>query len=363
MKILYVSNPNNPLTQVWVNWFANHGHEVALISDTLTRTEWPGIRIYKLPEKYNTRIIRFIIWEMWTRQIISQWRPDILHAHRVSSAGWLGAYTGFHPFIVTPWGSDILLHPERSIIARYLAQKVLKTADIITMSSELLRNKAVYYGAKIERCKKILWGVDLTIFMPRNSVQLRDELNLGNSQVVFSPRAINPLYNIDMIIESISNVVKEFPNVIYLIQNYNTDEKYRERLLNRIRELDITEHIRWISFEPPERYSTYFQCADVVISVPSSDSIPVTVLEALACGAPVIVSDLPSLREIITNTKNGFIVPVKNHKELEKATIYLLKNPQLREEFYRYNSKWIQENANREIEMGKMEELYFSLIG
>jgi len=344
-----------------VNWFATHGHNVAVISDTPLEAEWPGIQIFKLPEKFNTRVIRFIIWEIWTRQIINRWRPDILHAHRVSSAGWLATFSGFHPFIVTTWGSDLLVHPNKSIVTKYLARKVIRSADLVTASSELLRNTAIFFGAENNQCRKISWGVDLSKFRPGKSDPLREELGVGNAPLVFCPRAIKPLYNIDTIIESIPLVIKSIPNVIYILQYYNVDPIYKENLNFRINELDIYDLIRWIPFQQVDRFVDYFRISDVVISVPSSDSIPVSVLEALACGKPVIVSDLPSLKEIIKNKINGLIVPVRDYQELATATINILKNPILQQKFYDYNIKWIQENANREIELKKMEDLYYSL--
>lgn len=362
MRILYISDSNSTNTRVWVNWFANQGHKVCLISDTLSQTDWPGMKIYNLPAKFNVRIIRFLIWEIWTRQILNIWQPDILHAHRVSSAGWLGAFSNFHPLVVTPWGSDLLIHPNRSIIARKLAKIVLQKADLITLNSKTLLKQAIRYGADPTHSHQISWGVDLKIFHPEKTNKLREELGIGDAPVVLSPRGVKPIYNQDIIIESIPLVLSKFPKVIYLMQNYNIVSNYKAQLLKRINELGISNSIRWLPFQASNRYVDFFRMSNVVISVPSSDSIPTTVLEALACGSPVIVSDLPSLREIITHEVNGLIVPAKSIQTLAQATIELLNNPQMRDAFSQYNNKWALTHANREIEMKKMEILYNNLL-
>ncbi len=362
MKILYITNPDSANTKVWINWFANRGHQVCLISDTYSQINWPGMEIYDLPKKFNIRIIRYFLWEIWIRDILKEWQPDILHAHRVSSAGWLGSFSGFHPFVVTPWGSDLFLQPERSYIARKLANIVLKNADLITLNSISLHQKAIQFGADPNRCQFVSWGVDLNLFYPSKESTLREELGLGNAPIILSPRAVKPIYNLDVIIESIPIILNIFPDAIYLIQSYNIDEIYKNKLEKRINELGINSSLRWVPFQSSVRYADYFRISNAVISIPSSNSMPITVLEALACGAPVIVTDLPSMREIIVDQVNGKIVPTRNIQALANATIDLLKNPQMQASFSKYNTQWVQENANRDIEMKKMESLYLNLI-
>jgi glycosyltransferase involved in cell wall biosynthesis len=362
MRIIFIANPDSANTKVWVNWFARRGHQVSLISDTYSNINWPGMEIYDLPKKFNIRTIRYFLWELWIRKIIKEWHPDILHAHRVSSAGWLGSFSGFHPFVVTPWGSDLFLHPERSYIAHKLANIVLKNADLITLNSKTLHQKAIQLGADPNLCQFVSWGVDLNIFYPSTKTTLRKELGCGNAPIILSPRAVKPLYNLDVIIESIPMVLNIFPDAIYLIQSYNIDHIYKDKLEKRINELGINSSLQWVPFQSSERYVDYFRISNAVISIPSSDSMPITVLEALACGAPVIVSDLPSMREIIVDQVNGKIVPTRNVQALTNATIALLKDPQMQASFSRYNTQWVQENANRDYEMKKMESLYQNLM-
>lgn len=362
MKILYISNPNSHLTRVWVNWFANNGHQVSLIADTPLKNEWPNITIFDLPERLNIRIIRFLFWEIWTRQILRNWQPDILHTHRVSSAGWLGTFTNFHPFVVTAWGSDLLTHPMRSRIARELAQIVLRNADLITANSKTVLQQAINYGGNPSRCQKISWGVDLNQFYPENANRLREELNLGSGPIILSPRAVAPIYNTDVIIESIPLVLNQFPDVIYLILNSESNPTYKNILQKRVEELGINKSIRWIPFQTTERFIDFFRISTIVISIPSSDSIPTTILEAFACGSPVIVSNLPAINEIITNNINGIIVPINDCHALAQSIIEMLSNSQLRDTFARYNINWVIENANRETEMKRMEGLYYDLL-
>ena len=148
MKICYLANPNSTHTRRWLAWMAQRGHTVLLVADVSPAEPWLDTPLYDLPAGLNISVVKYFYWEFQLRQILRSWQPDILHAHRVSSAGWLGAFSGFHPFVVTPWGSDLYLHPQRSAAARRLAKIVLSRADLVTADSSDLCRKAIDYGAR-----------------------------------------------------------------------------------------------------------------------------------------------------------------------------------------------------------------------
>lgn len=342
----------------------HRGHSSILIADTPLVYPWQDIPIYNLPARVNMSVIRYFFWGIWVRQILRSWNPDVLHAHRVSSAGWLGAFSGFHPLTVTPWGSDLYLHPDRSRTASWLARRVMKSADLVTADSLDLCRKAIDFGARAESTHVIQWGVDLSLFKPvENRTHLRSLFGVSDGPVVLSPRGMNPVYNIDTIIRSIPLVKQAFPDVVYLLRMYNEDPKYQQEVEKLIVDLDLQHSIQWIGkIEPWERIVDTYNLADLAVSVPSSDSTAVSLLEAMACGLPVIASDLPSTREWIADSDNGTLVPVRDHLSLAEATIRLLRDPHQRANFAEKNLLLVQEKANHQTEMEKMEQLYLGLL-
>ena len=120
--------------------------------------------------------------------------------------------------------------------------------------------------------------------------------------------------------------------------------------------------VRWLSeITSREAVADLNRLADIAVSVPSSDGTPVSVLEAMACGAAPVVSDLPSLREWITDGENGLLVPVGDPEALAAAIVRLLQQPHLREQFRQRNQEIIHSRADHQVEMQKMEQLYESL--
>jgi glycosyltransferase involved in cell wall biosynthesis len=363
LKICYISNPNSIHTQRWLSWFSKRGHDVSLIADAAYHDDISGVRVYDLTRLINTRVLRFAVWALITHQLVHRWQPDILHAHRVSSAGWLGAFSGFHPFVVTSWGSDLLYHPDRSRVASRLVNYVLIRADRITTDSHALRRRAIEFGAEPDLTEVIQFGVDSSKFHPgMETIQLRQQLDTGSSQIVLSSRAIAPIYNIDVIIQSIPVVLSMHPDTIFIFKKYNVDPDYKARLDAQIIELGISNHVRWVGPAENEQEIARLYClSDVVVSIPSSDSTPSSLLEAMACARPVIVSDLPSLHEWITEGKNGYFVPVRDPDSLADALCTTLKDSTNLTAIGSNNRSAIMERADYHTEMQKVETIYYEL--
>jgi len=104
----------------------------------------------------------------------------------------------------------------------------------------------------------------------------------------------------------------------------------------------------------------YFRDADIVISVPSSDSSPRTVYEAMACGTPVIVSDLPWYHDKFTNNKDILAVPIRNTERLANAVIQILQKKIQLDLDSAY--KKVFQTINMDTENQKLEELYKRLL-
>jgi glycosyltransferase involved in cell wall biosynthesis len=364
MRLCFISNPNSTHTRRWVSWFARHGHTVCLIADVPLQESWTEVPVIDLSKIFHAPIVRFPIWAIWLRQFLHKWHPDILHAHRVNSAGWLAAASGFHPLVITPWGTDLYQLPQQTHLARWLARYVLRRADLITADANDLLQLAGHYGANSANLRLVQWGVDLSHYYPGPAdIRLRTELGLTRGPIILSPRGVKPIYNLDIIIKAIPAVQASLPGAMLLLRDYNTDPAYKSQLEELITRLDLEDAVRWIGrIEPWERVADIYRLADVVVSVPSSDSTPVSVLEALACGIPVITTDLPALHEWLTPGENGLMVPQRQPIALAQALCQILTDTKLAARFKKIGPTIVETRANHQLEMEKMESLYQTLL-
>ena len=109
--------------------------------------------------------------------------------------------------------------------------------------------------------------------------------------------------------------------------------------------------------------SCSFPCVnDAFLSVPSVDATAVSLLEAMACGTPVVVSSLDSALEWVTDGVNGFVVPPRDQAALEAAVLSLIDSPERRMEFGSVSAAMTRERADHNVHMGRMEELCFELV-
>lgn len=363
MKILYVADSTSVHTRRWVGCFRDAGHDISIITLGRKREIIPGIRHLANFEHFYYGSPSFLPVLLQARRLVRKERPDIVHGHFVHQYGWLAALVGRHPLVITAWGTDILSLPESSRIriGKYLTQHALKTADLLTATSEHLKREMVGLGAGADRVHVIFWGVDIDRFRPDvDATALREDLGIAPDQtVILSNRNQSELYNNDIVVEAMCRVIRIYPRAVLILQN--AGGKLEPQLKALVRELGMTDSVRFLPQFDHVQLPPLYALADVYISAPSWDAGPVSLKEAMACGAVPVISDLPGPREWVTDEVNGRVVPVRNIDALAAAVVDLIQDGEKRVRFAEVNARRIRENASHEEQMRKMEALYRSL--
>jgi len=194
---------------------------------------------------------------------------------------------------------------------------------------------------------------------------LREKLGVHHaSPVIFSPRyqIHEPLYNLDIIIQALPLVRKSYSNAV-CIQLYDGSRKQERRALEKMAaDSGVLESYKLIETVDNQEMPYFYNLADIMVSVPSSDGFPVSVLEASACGTPMIVTGLDYTKEWFTNGENGILVPVRDPVSLANAVVRLLGDNSLRLRMIEENRKQVEEKADYEKCMIKLEDLYYELL-
>jgi len=341
-----------------VKYFAERGHEVHLISYNPAHIE--GIKIYVLPDTKN-RFLTFILRFFEVKRLIKKIKPDLLHAHYIDGYGWYGALTRFHPFVMSPWGTDVLVAPKKSKMIKLAAKFVLAKADLITTDGENSKEAIMDLDADIKKIKVIFYGVDTKKFSPeKKDRSIMKYLFKNDFPVVISIRSFEPIYHVKTLIESIPLILKEIPDAKFIIAGEGEQKEY---LISLAKSLEIMDSIRFVGMILHDALPKYLSSSDVYVSTSLSDGgMPLSTLEAMACGLAPVVTDVADNKKWIKDGESGFIVPTKDPKSLAEKIIYTLKNKEYVMEFGRINRKIVEEKQNYYREMEKMEKLYKELI-
>ncbi len=361
MKICFLTGANSVHSYKWIKYFADKGHEIywlSLVAPDQGNIE--NVNFYLLKD-FRLKPLSILFNVIRVRKLIKKINPDILHAHYAGVNGVLAALSGFHPFVLTAWGSDILIAP-RSKIVRPLIKFTLKKSDLITCDAEHMETAMIKLGADSSKINIIYFGIDVEKFKPGEKDEiLKEKLNIRNSPVVISLRSLEPIYNIETLIMAMPVVLKEIPDVKFLIAGKGTEE---ERFKKMAEDLNIFKNIRFIGFIPNDELPRYLRLADVYVSTSLSDAgIASSTAEAMACGLPVVITEGGNNEEWVKNNYGGYLIPVKNSEILAEKIVDLIKNESSRREFGPINIKTIRERDNYFVEMEKMEKIYEKVAG
>ncbi len=373
MRLCYIADPRSIHTRRWLEYFVHQGHEVHLLTFYTDFIPLEGVKIHAIFPPSLNKIKRGRGWLAllcpWRiRQIIYTISPDILHAHFISFYGWMAALSGFHPFVLTIWGSDMLVPGSVERFPRYwLTPLALKKADIVNaLSKHLLAVAGQYVKSAVDGHVTYLLP-NLSDFNPSlDAKSWRTQLELGDRPVVLSPRAFAPVYNIETIVAALPYVLERVPDVcfVFLAKTDVRQEAYRNRIQQMITNMKVETAVRFVDeVSNHNEMGKLYRLADVVLSVSRSDAtIPATGFEAMACGVPLILGWLPQFEEIITSEENALIVSGENSQKLAEAIVRLLKDKALAQKIIMTNLTLIKEKGDFQAQMAKMEKLYKNLL-
>lgn len=364
MRICYIGKDKTIHVQRWMKWFAERGHDIHLITDPPSINDFPietiDVKMYYLKFSKEGTIRNFISKMHQTKKFVKKINPDILHAHYAFGHGTFGAYANFHPYVLTTWGSDILVDTS-SIYGKYAVKYALKRADSITCEGDNLKNSMIKLGANSKKINIIYFGVDTKKFNSnQRDENIRKNLLVSNSPTIISSKPFEPIYDVESLIKSIPIVLKKIPSVKFLIAGAGSQKQKLEQLA---KSLNVSDNVKFLGFISNDEFPKYLASSDIYVNTSLSDGgLAVATKEAMACELPVIVTDLDVNTKWIENGENGFVVPLKDPKTLAEKIIYLIEHEDVRRKFGEKGRKLIEEKFEYDKEMKKVENIYEQLI-
>jgi glycosyltransferase involved in cell wall biosynthesis len=354
MRICYLANAQSIHSQRWAKHFANRGHEVTVISFQFGKIE--GVRVISLSGRDSVSRPMIVRLLPKVRKIVREIKPDILHAHYVTSYGLAGAVSGWRPFIATAWGGDVLIEPEQLFFYRVMVRWVLSRADLITSMAEYMTvfMKKRGYGT-LEKILTLPFGIDKEQFHPGYRTRRHGE----GPPIVISTRHLLPEYDVETLIRAIPLVLKQCSDTRFVIVG---DGALRPSLEELVHHLGIQRNIEFLGKVPYEEMPRLLGEADIFVTTSILDGNNISLNEAMACGTFPIVSDIPANREWIEGGKNGLIFPVGDTPRLAEAIVQAIQKSKWWEVAAEQNWAIVSERGSWIKNMAKMEDHYQRLF-
>ena len=380
LRIAVLGDFDGPHTRAWVRTFVERGHQVHAISYYAPRVEVPGVQVHLLSKRRHeptkgapaagsstasrlpSSLLRVVHAMRYRRsgllRVLDEIRPDIFHAHYAVEHGFYGAFADFHPYVISAWGSDLLVE-SRKPVGRRLASWALSKADLVTGNDASLMSRAVELGVAPDKAAVVHLGIERAFLdAGAESVNLSEET--ASPPTLISDRALEPLYNVDAVLRAFAAVLPDVPGARLVVTG---DGGQASALHDLGRELDLGDQVSFVGHLGQEALARTLAGAQVYVSNPTSDSLALSNLEAMAAGAFPIVSDLPSADGWITDGVNGLRVPPAEQVALAAAMRRALDDATLRREAAVQNRRLVETRGLREPNMLLMERHYYRLAG
>ena len=344
LRIAVVANVNSIHTTRWVNWLRGQGHEVQIFS--LNEGE---NCIYFGPEPALDRSLIFNLGSAFrstTKKLqneIDTFEPDIVHGFSLVNHGMYSSRISNYPKVVTAMGSDVLLAPKESKLLDWIIKKTVKQSDAV-IGAPLLIDLVKEWKVN-QNLNPNVMGVDCSLFIP---------LEKSNS-IVFA-RGFEEVYNPLIVSKAIASLSSKLDGWEFILCGRGTLESKCKDILNHCENVKFTGQLEI------EQLAKILGKAKLAISPSLSDSIPLSVLEAVACGTPVVASDILANQKWVDAGLPVTIFDKNSAEDLSQKISEIVTNDNLLQNALERGPGLIKDNFDWESQSRILERVYFDLL-
>jgi glycosyltransferase involved in cell wall biosynthesis len=253
------------------------------------------------------------------RKLIRSLKPDLIQAGPLQRSAFLAALTGFQPLVSMSWGYDLLVDAARNRWWRWATQYTLKRSAAFVGDSDIIREKAIEHGMEAEHIVTFPWGADIRRFSPGGDGGLRERLGWGEDAfVLLSNRGWSPIYGVEELARAFVDAARGNPGLRLLMLGNGPQAGLIRQIFLRG---GVLEYVHFPGYVNQQELPNYYRAADLYISTSHSDGTSISLLEALGCGCPVLLSDIPGNREWVEPDVQGWWYAVGDVGALTKAIL------------------------------------------
>lgn len=378
MRVLYLSRGYTTHDRRFVETLSRAGHLVGYLR---LESEEPALERRSLPAGVRwldraTSRVRFAAAALsdlveGVKRVGEDFRPDIIHAGPVQTAALVAARTKLGPLVTMSWGYDLLWDAPKSSESKATTRYVLAKSDALIVDCQAVARSAVSFGMNPARIVSFPWGVDVSFFSPPQDLersQLRRRLGMdaprGPTFWVISTRTWETMYGVEILLDGFLKATHDDPSVGLIMIG---DGSLASVLANRVAEAGARERVRFPGRMEPRRVRDYFRASDLYLSASRTDGASVSLLEAMGCGIPSVLSNIPGNAEWVASGEQGWLFAdgdaVALASTLRDSVAWLRNNPEAAREMGEAARYVVLERADWNRNAPQLFEAYRIAIG
>ncbi len=249
---------------------------------------------------------------------------------------------------------------ESNFFFRQMILFSLKSSKKIIAVSADLSSKITQMGINPKKILVLRNAVDINRFKPNNGTKMRNKYGFKeNETLLLFIGHLEPFKGIFELLDAFYEISKKNQNVkIIIIGEGHAEKKIKET----VAKYNLSDYITFTGKISPETIQNFYQMADIFVLPSYTEGLPLVVIEAMACGLPVVASCVGGIPEIVKNNINGFLVPPRNKEKLTQKLEFLINDEKLRKKFGEKSLEAIDDEFNIDKKINKFIKLYTSLI-
>lgn len=331
MKIVLLSGASTIHTIRWANGLNAAGVEVYVISQhPLVEAMDTGISVHLFPFR---GIFGYFSMVPGVKKLLNKIQPDLVNAHYASGYATTARLVGFHPWLLSVWGSDVYDFPYTSLLHKFWVQGNLKAADAIASTSHCMAKQTRSLVPSLVDIAITPFGVDIQHYT--SAYQPLAERKLGESLVIGTVKTMANQYGIDTLIRAFALLMSRLQQENSLLAarlrlRLVGDGHQMQELQQLASELQISNATEFVGRVPHLQVPKELSKLDIYVALSRLESFGVAIIEAGAAGRPVVVSDAGGLPEVVINQQTGLVVPRENPQAAADALYQLVINTEQR---------------------------------
>jgi L-malate glycosyltransferase len=279
------------------------------------------------------------------RTTIKNFSPSIVHVLQANSVAYLtflAARKKSVPKILTIWGSDILVMPQKGFFYKKMSNYILNQNNYFITGSE--------YVSSFLKEKLSPKNIDVTVANVGIDFDFKKH---EKEKIIYSNRSLEPIYQIEKIIAAFKFFSEKNSDWKLIIGGSGSQLNFLQK---KTADLFLNDKIQFVGWLNKKQNRDFYNRASIYVSIPTSDAAAISLQEAMAAGCIPVVSDIPANHELIVNNQNGIIASDLNGDFISSAFILNA------EEMKIINQQIVSQRSSKEINRKKFTDLYDRIL-